>query len=1505
MENTLCLSTISKTDQVDGWDGDPDAASQQFPEFSFTTVARCKDECAKLESCKAINWRRFGIASFNCFPVVVWKNGDTSSQDDFVPNNDWDCSIVKLGTRSNGCSSDDSSTTTTTVSSTTTVTSTTATTKTTTTKTSRDEPNERIIMSLSSFSNEWGTATKSLDDGSGNSTWTGRVHKSVTIGQGQLEGSKAFEFDGVGRTPKEGQHISIDGGTTIGGRALTICVKVKYMSFGQNSRIVDFGPAAGGDILDDIYWGNEAQTSKMAWHVMRGDESENFSVDNFWEIGVWIHACVSVDNSGTMRAFKNGVEMECTGGSACSGAVGTNGVLPNRLLRPSSYIGRSNWYNDQYFHGSMSDLVIMDGYGVATDAGATNIMKTNTVQTITTVFADLDGTTASYDTYWGMQCKNIPDNTLFIVAKMGTVRDYFKPHDGTTYCEMLQTYYLHLWSNDGINWVLPTYNGAGSTLRGMSAINWPLNNVDGDSRRYLTAWGGAREDGVPIFGGCCSNSYSTSDNPAWGLPFTMSYVVYDPAKKTDATTIATTSTPTSITSSDCENPKYAALDETTASTGPTCENVGLSTISDESECRAAAEANGLMYEVMNQEQERPFGCHTTAASLGKWFFNRQENTNDVDHADRLVCKSCSGRAATTTTTTTTTTTFTTTITSTTLTATTTTTTTTLTATTTTTTTLRACVDPVHNCQCPAWKVAEGDCGGAHGCYFAPTEETCRGDNDIWRGTTTDWIVGSWFNVQPEGSQNDDDTAAKGKSAKGIDGDDTERSGGADDGEDTRVVEVSAATIASGATAAAASMLNATAEDAISLIENGVLGSIAESIEAVVNAPDLNNLAEMDSGADNGQRLCESVEKFANTLVSKLLEGSWSGVDATLGTNEGNLVQITWETAKPTEDMPGGDSALQAIDVSFGSIQASIPVPMVTQSSSSSNRPPPVAAAVIIYYAQTNETNELFPTDSGSVGEEGAGVGNAAAAAGSAFSTLEQLASPVVSISLAGSKMDEGARTAAGNDGSKMVMTEGANMTMTFETKVMEYGDEGDDGSSASKDGGEWVCVWWDWAKARSADSSAGADQLARLGAWSREGCAATSVAGSEDVGELAGAALVSRAASVTCSCNHMTHFAVLFSVKIRTDAQEELLEYLSYIGAAVGLVGLLFIWLTFAVSRDLMGRPEYIILNLSIAIAVGLILFVAGSDRKDGQSNASCKAVAGALHYFLLASWFWQLCEAGHLYNRFIRVLGKDHTMRSYALVGWVAPLLFVLPSYVAFGDDYGNDKVCFIAPQSQANYLFIVPAFLCLFINFVVGGYLVKAVGAATKSNRSRACAVLTFGSTLGLAYGFAALLMTTGKFVFEVLFCIFAGLQGMFIFYLHVYRKDHFKERLRITLMGGEGTQSTLNFSSRRATRVNNDTITSTMNPTFVGNGGSAASAAAAAETSKDVGGDDQRHSTTDGDQHHRRSFPAHETLAPVRRAQRSRRGSIILMLEHGRQMQQTPDVWSPEPRNGSMVL
>ena len=45
-----------------------------------------------------------------------------------------------------------------------------------------------------------------------------------------------------------------------------------------------------------------------------------------------------------------------------------------------------------------------------------------------------------------------------------------------------------------------------------------------------------------------------------------------------------------------------------------------------------------------------------------------------------------------------------------------------------------CVDPAHNCQCSAWKVAQGYCGGALGCYTASTEEECQGHADFWRGS---------------------------------------------------------------------------------------------------------------------------------------------------------------------------------------------------------------------------------------------------------------------------------------------------------------------------------------------------------------------------------------------------------------------------------------------------------------------------------------------------------------------------------------------------------------------------------------------------------------------------------------------------------------------------------------------------------------------------------------------------------------------------------------------------
>jgi hypothetical protein len=99
---------------------------------------------------------------------------------------------------------------------------------------------------------------------------------------------------------------------------------------------------------------------------------------------------------------------------------------------------------------------------------------------------------------------------------MGDVIDYFRPVTGATFCDMLTSSNQHQWSNDLTTWHTPDYFPAHV---GGSATNWPLDNVAGDDRRYLSFWG----DGRAGIGGCCHNSYTDASFP--GRQFTMYWCV--------------------------------------------------------------------------------------------------------------------------------------------------------------------------------------------------------------------------------------------------------------------------------------------------------------------------------------------------------------------------------------------------------------------------------------------------------------------------------------------------------------------------------------------------------------------------------------------------------------------------------------------------------------------------------------------------------------------------------------------------------------------------------------------------------------------------------------------------------------------------------------------------------------------------------------------------------------------------------------------------------------------
>lgn len=142
--------------------------------------------------------------------------------------------------------------------------------------------------------------------------------------------------------------------------------------------------------------------------------------------------------------------------------------------------------------------------------------------------ADVAGTVNTDSVYWAEQCKTIPPNALFIVVEMGAVRDHFKPVEGATFCEMLQSNDKHQWSYNGVEWVTPPPH-KNDKNNGGSFDNWPRDKGRaGDNRRYLSFWGIKHDS---LTGGCCSTSTASytsvsflrrgeTTQQVWGHPCT-------------------------------------------------------------------------------------------------------------------------------------------------------------------------------------------------------------------------------------------------------------------------------------------------------------------------------------------------------------------------------------------------------------------------------------------------------------------------------------------------------------------------------------------------------------------------------------------------------------------------------------------------------------------------------------------------------------------------------------------------------------------------------------------------------------------------------------------------------------------------------------------------------------------------------------------------------------------------------------------------------------------------
>ncbi|CAD0226774.1 conserved hypothetical protein [Planktothrix agardhii] len=149
---------------------------------------------------------------------------------------------------------------------------------------------------------------------------------------------RGIVFDGVD------DHIALPEMNHNYSQGITIEAWVWYDSFKNTSRIIDFGNGSG---VENIVLANEGTTNNLTFWVFQGTTAQSITVQGVLETGKWMHLAATIDKSGCATLYKNGQVIK-------TGSV----HLPKTINRTKNYIARSNWSNDKYFQGKISDVRI-------------------------------------------------------------------------------------------------------------------------------------------------------------------------------------------------------------------------------------------------------------------------------------------------------------------------------------------------------------------------------------------------------------------------------------------------------------------------------------------------------------------------------------------------------------------------------------------------------------------------------------------------------------------------------------------------------------------------------------------------------------------------------------------------------------------------------------------------------------------------------------------------------------------------------------------------------------------------------------------------------------------------------------------------------------------------------------------------------------------------------------------------------------------------------------------
>uniref|UniRef100_A0A7N5ZV98 Adhesion G protein-coupled receptor L3 n=1 Tax=Anabas testudineus TaxID=64144 RepID=A0A7N5ZV98_ANATE len=303
----------------------------------------------------------------------------------------------------------------------------------------------------------------------------------------------------------------------------------------------------------------------------------------------------------------------------------------------------------------------------------------------------------------------------------------------------------------------------------------------------------------------------------------------------------------------------------------------------------------------------------------------------------------------------------------------------------------------------------------------------------------------------------------------------------------------------------------------------------------------------------------------------------------------------------------------------------------------------------------------------------------------------------------------------------------------------------------------------------------------------------------------------------SCSCTHLTSFAVLMAhVEVKVGSMHDLLlDVITWVGILLSLVCLLICIFTFCFFRGLQSDRNTIHKNLCISLFIAESLFLVGINRAD--QPIACAVFAALLHFFFLAAFTWMFLEGVQLYIMLVEVFESEHSRTKYFyLAGYGVPAVIVAVSAAVDYRSYGTDRVCWLRLDTYFIWSFIGPATLIIMLNVIFLGIalykmfhhtaILKPDSGCLDNIKSWVIGAIALLCLLGLTWAFGLMYINESTVIMAYLFTIFNSLQGMFIFIFHcILQKKVRKEYgkcLRTHCCSGKSVETSISSSSKTTT-------------------------------------------------------------------------------------------------------